>query len=54
VKVTPHLTSDFAATICPALGGFRRFVSIGSRGWGGAGSSTLSTSSKLAAWMVMM
>ena len=31
-----------------------RFVSIGSPGWGGAGSSTLSTSSKLAAWMVMM
>jgi hypothetical protein len=31
-----------------------RFVSIGSPGWGGAGSSTLSTSSKLAAWMRMM
>jgi hypothetical protein len=31
-----------------------RFVSIGSPGWGGAGSSTLSTSSKLDAWIVMM
>jgi hypothetical protein len=31
-----------------------RCVSIGSPGWGGAGSSTFSTSSKLAAWMVMM
>jgi hypothetical protein len=31
-----------------------RFVSIGSPGWGGAGSSTLSTSWKLDAWMMMM
>jgi hypothetical protein len=31
-----------------------RFVSIGSPGWGGAGSSTLSTASKLDAWIVMM
>jgi hypothetical protein len=31
-----------------------RFVSIVSPGWGGAGSSTWSTLSKLDAWMVMM
>jgi len=31
-----------------------RCVSIGSPGWGGAGNSTFSTSSKLAPWMVMM
>jgi hypothetical protein len=31
-----------------------RCVSIASPGWGGAGSSTFSTSSKLPAWMVMM
>ena len=28
-------------------------VSIGSPGWGGVGSSTLSRSSKVAAWMMM-
>jgi hypothetical protein len=31
-----------------------RFVSIAWPDWGGTGSSTFSTSSKLAAWMVMM